>query len=200
MLVEQPSEGVLHRTGHRRENVCLDGGQVDYVLTDEPLGDAEAVWVDVAQNQELVDKIPHGLVDRDPFLAGVVKVDVAQGVSLDHGELLVLALTEPGVDHDGPVVTCVNQVGVISVTFHRTDDTLQLPGSRRAAREKEMPTDVHLESRVGVLGNDVPVTGQVHQSVVVFEHRFGSRAYDRQLRLIHLVPSFPEAVSPSFRQ
>ena len=47
VLVEQPTEGVLHCPGRRREHVGLDRRQMDDVLADESLRDQKPFRVDV---------------------------------------------------------------------------------------------------------------------------------------------------------
>jgi hypothetical protein len=77
-------------------------------------------------------------------------------VGLDDIDLLVLLLTEAGVDHDGAVVAGVNQAGVVAVPLHGPDHTFELPRRGRAAGIEEVPGDVDLERRVGVLGDFCP--------------------------------------------
>ncbi len=48
-----------------------------------------------------------------------------------------------------------------------------------------MPGDVDLERRIGVFGNDVLITRQVHQAVVVIQDRRGGRPNNRDFRLAH---------------
>ena len=63
---------------------------------------------------ELLREIADRVTDIDP-LFGLVDVNVAQPVRLDDVDLLVLALAEVGVDHDGAVVTRMNQARIVAV-------------------------------------------------------------------------------------
>lgn len=145
MFVEQAAEGVLHGAGHGGEHVRLDRRQMDDVLADKPLRNGKPVRVDLLETEKLVNEIAHGLSNGHPFNTRLVEVNVAQAMRLNHAELLVLALAEPGVDHDGSIVAHVDQIRIVPVALHRPDDTLQLPRRRRTAGVEEMPTDVHLE-------------------------------------------------------
>ena len=53
VFAQQPAEGVFHRPGGGGVHVGLDRGQVDDVLADEVIGDADAFGVDVVQGQHL---------------------------------------------------------------------------------------------------------------------------------------------------
>jgi hypothetical protein len=75
VLVEQPAEGVLHRSRRGRESVRLDGRQVDDVLPDEAPGNAETLGEDPIETQELPGEVTHRVPDVDPFLA-LVQVHV----------------------------------------------------------------------------------------------------------------------------
>ncbi len=169
VLVQQPAERVLHRPRRRREHVRLHGGQVDDVLPDEALRDHEALRVDLVQAGELLRQVADRVADVDPLL-GLVDVDVAQLVRLDDALLLVLGLAEVRVDDDGAVVAGVNQVRIVAVLLHGPDHAFELPRGRRGAGEEEVPGDVDLQPRVGVLLDDVLIAGQVHDRVIVAQH------------------------------
>ena len=188
MLVQQPAERVLHRARRGREDVRLDRGQMDDVLADEAAGNHEALRIDLVQAQELLRQIADRVADVDPLFT-FVEVDVAQLVRLDDVDLLVLAFAEVRVDHDGAVVAGVNQVRRIAVLFHRPDHAVQLPGRRRAARKKEVPGDVDLERRVGVLGDDILISGEIEQFVIVAKDRGGS--VRRMATLLRAISAYP---------
>jgi len=175
VLVEQAAEGVLHRPGRGGEDVRLDRRQVHDVRPQKAPRDREALGVDVVQHEELLRQIAHRLADVHPRLARLVDVHVAQPVRLDHPPLLVLALAEPGVDHHRPVVARVDPRPVVAVGEHGSNDAVELPRGRRARRKEEVPGDVDLERRVRLARHDRLVAGQVHELVVVGQHRLGRR-------------------------
>ena len=74
---------------------------------------------------------------------------------------------------------------IVAVALHRPDHAVELPRDRRAAREEEVPADVDLERRVGVLGHHVLVAGQVHQLVIVPQHRPRGRPENGNSRAAH---------------
>jgi hypothetical protein len=184
VLVEQAAERVLHRARGRREHVRLHRRQVDDVLPDEALRDHEALRVDLVQAGELLGQIADRVADVDPLLA-LVDVDVAQAMRLDDVELLVLALAEVRVDHHSAVMAGVNQIRLVAVLLHRANHSFELPRRRRAAGKEEVPRDVDLQGGIGVLGDDVLVAGEVHQLVVVAQHRTGRRREDCDFRFSH---------------
>ena len=171
-LVQQPAERVLHRAGHRREDVRLDRRQMNDVLADEPARNHEPLRVHLVQAEEVLRQIADGVVDVDPLFA-FVDVDVAQPVRLDDRELLVLALAQVRVDHDRPVVARVDQIRRVAVLLHGANHALELPGGGRAARKEEVPRDVDLQRGVGVFRDHVLVAGEVQQPVVVAEDGLG---------------------------
>ena len=184
-FVQEAAERILHRPGRRREHVRLDRGQVNDVLAEEPARNHEPVGVDLVQAQELLREVADRLPDVDPVLVAFVQVHVAQAVRLDDLHLLVLPLAQMRVDDDGAVVAGVDERGIESVPAHRPDDPFELPRRRRAARIEEVPGDVHLQRRVGVLGDDLLVSGQVEEPVVVGKHRRRARPEDRDCRSSH---------------
>ena len=169
MLVEQPPERVLHRAGGGRENVGLHRRQVDDVLSDEPPRNAEPVRIDLVQTQEAIRQVAHRVAYVDPVLA-LVQVHVAQAMLGDDVNLFVLSLPEVRVDDHGPVVTAVDQGGVVAVLLHGTDHAFELPGRGRGRRVEEVPGDVDLESRVTRAVDGLLVAREVHEPVVVLEH------------------------------
>jgi hypothetical protein len=112
-------------------------------------------------------------------------VHVAQAVRLHHVDLLVLALTEVGVDHHGAVVARVHQLFRVPVGHHGADDAVELPWRGRRRRVEEVPADVDLEGGVGVFRDDVLVAREVHHAVVVGEDRARARAEDGDFGLGH---------------
>ena len=82
---EQPAERVLHRAGRCREDMGLDGRQVDDVLADEDLGYLEAVGEDFVQDQHLALGL---VVDPDGVLIG--EVEALEAVPVEDGLVLVL--------------------------------------------------------------------------------------------------------------
>ena len=170
LFVEQPAKCVFHGARGRGEHVRLDRGQVNDVLADESPGYHEPVRIDPVQAQKIVRKAANRIADVDPLHARLVQVDVAQAVRLDDVHLLVLALAHPGIDHDRAVVAAVNAFGRIPVALHGPDHAVKLPGRGGTAREKEMPAYVDLEGGIFVLGQDVLVTGKVHEAVRVAQN------------------------------
>ena len=164
LLIQQAAERVFHRAGRRRENMRLDGGQVDDVFADKPLRDHESVGINLVQAQELIGQVPDRIPHVDPFVA-FVKMDVFQPVSLDDRQLLVLPLAEVRVDHHGPVVTAVDFSGIVAIPLQRPDHAIQLPRSRRTGRVEKVPTDVDLQRRFPVLRQGFLVARQVHHPV-----------------------------------
>jgi len=106
------------------------------------------------------------VADADPLL-GLVDVDVAQAVRLDDVDLFVLAFAQMRIDDDGAIVAGVDQLWPVAVPLHGPHHTLELPWRRRRSREEEVPGDVDLERGVGVLRDNVLVSGEVHQLVVI---------------------------------
>jgi hypothetical protein len=166
VFVQQPAEGVLHRTRRRREDMRLHRGQVNDVLADEALRDHEALRVHLVEARELLRQVAHCLPDVDPLL-GLVDMDVPDSVGVHDVDLLVLALSQVRVDHHRAVMAGVDQRGIVPVLLHRADHPLELPRRRGGRGEEKVPRDVHLERGVGVLRDNVLVSGEVHQGVVV---------------------------------
>ena len=104
--VKQPTEGVFHGPGHPGEDVGLHGGELDYVLPDEGLGDLDSVGEDVVEGEHL------GLGPvLDPADGVFLKVHVGEVVLVGDDLLLVANLAFPGVDDHGAVVRG-DEVGV----------------------------------------------------------------------------------------
>ncbi len=183
-LVQQSAERVLHRSGSRGEDVCLDRGQMNDVLADEPARDHETLGIDLIQAEELLREIAHCVPDIDPFF-GFVDVDVADAVRLDDRKLLVFALAQVRIDHHGPVVARMDQICRVAVLFQRADDAVELPRRRRAAGEEEVPGDVDLQRGIHLFRNDVLVPGQVHHLVVVAQDGFWPGLQDSDACLGH---------------
>ena len=80
-------------------------------------------------------QVADGILDMDPLLA-FVEMDIAQAVGFDDIELLVFTLAQVGVDDHGPVVTAMNQIRVVAVLEHGSDDTIQLPRSGGGGRDR----------------------------------------------------------------
>ena len=114
----------------------------------------------------------------------------------DHVDLLVLALAQMGVDHDGAVVAAVDPLARVAVPQHRPHHAVQLPGRGGAAGVEEVPGDVDLEGRVGALGQRLLVAAQVHQAVMVLDHRPGRRSQHRDLGAGHGAESSESARRP----
>ncbi len=184
VLVKQPAERVLHRARRGREHVRLHRGQVDDVLADEALRDHEALRVDLVQAEKLLREVADGVADVNPLFR-LVDVHVPETVRLDDVQLFVFALAEMRIDHHGAVVAGVDQGRVVAVLLHRADHALELPRRRRAAGEEEVPRDIDLEPRVGVLPDDVLITGEIQQRVIVAQHGLGRRAEDRNPGFTH---------------
>ena len=127
MFVEQTAKGILHGAGCGGEHVGLDRRQMDDVFADEPLGNHEALGIDLVQAQKLVSEITDGVADIDPFDVLLVQMDIPQFVCVGNIDLLVLAFTEAGVDDHGTVVAAMDQVGIVTVTLHGANNPVQLP-------------------------------------------------------------------------
>ena len=146
------------------------GGQVDDVLADEALGNEEAVGINLVEAEELIRDRAYGVTDVDPGLVSFIEMDVAQPMGLDHVELLVFPLAEMGVDHHRAVMACMDVRGGIPVALHGPDDPVQLPGGGGTGGIEEVPADVHLEGGIRLLGDDLLIAGEVHQTVIIIQH------------------------------
>src|SRR5262249_701755 len=140
----------------------------------------EALRVDVIQAEKAIGQVPHRVANMNPLFT-LVEVDIAQTVSLDDVELLVLPLAQPGVDDDRPVVARVDQFLAVAIAGHGPYHPIELPRSGGAAGKEEVPRDVDLERGVGVLGQNLLVSGEVHQPMVVGHHRRRTRTENRDV-------------------
>ncbi len=131
-IVEQTAEGVLHRPGDRGEDVGLDRRQLDDVAVVEELGHLHPLGEDAIQHQE-------GLArgEGDPLDVRLIEMDVRHAVAIDDVLVLVVALADPGIDHDRAVVG-PDQVAV-AVGLQGADDPLELPRRRRAGGIPRLP-------------------------------------------------------------
>ena len=96
---------------------------------------------------------------------------VAKAMCLDHVELLVLPLAQVRVDHDGAVVARMDERRIITIGLHGSDDAIELPRSGGATRKEEVPRDVDLERGVDRLVDDLLITPEVQQLMVVVKNR-----------------------------
>ena len=147
---EQPAEGVFHGPGHLREHMGLHGGQMDDIRPDEPLRNPDSFGIDLVERQHL----RFGLV-VNPFLAFLVKVDIAQAVFV-HDDLFVFIgdLAAPGADHNGPVVAAVKLVFAVAVLEKSRNDAVELPRRGGTGGIEVVPADIDLER-----GLSVPAAG-----------------------------------------
>ena len=116
---------------------------MDDVFPDETFRDHEPVGVDIVQADKLVGKLANRVANMDPLFA-LVEMDVAQIVRVGHVDLLVLLLAQMRIDHDGTVVTAVDEIRVVTVFLHGANDAVELPRCCRACRVEEVPTNVDL--------------------------------------------------------
>jgi len=165
-FVEQAAKGVFHRARGSREDMRLHRGQVNDVLADEPFGNVESTRIDIVEHQELVGQISDRVAHIDPLFA-FVQVNVAQVVGFHDVDLLVLTFAHVRINHHGAIVTGVHQVGIVSILLHRADHAFKLPGGGGAAGIEEMPGDVDLQRRIGILRNHILVASQIHQPMIV---------------------------------
>ena len=96
-VIQQTTERIFHGSGNRSEYVGLDRGQVDNILTDEHLGNPDALGVDLVQDQHLGFGRVGDPVDR-------LEMDFLEPILFLYPEVFVIELSLPGVHDHGPVV------------------------------------------------------------------------------------------------
>jgi hypothetical protein len=143
---------------------------MDDVFSDEPFRDAKPFRKNPVKAEKLLGKVADGISDIDPLFT-FVKVNIAQSVRLDHRELLVFTFPQVRVDDYRPVMACMHPLGAETVPFHRTDDSIELPGGGRAAGIKEMPADVYFKRRIVRGVYEPPVLSEIHYTMRIFKNR-----------------------------
>ena len=159
---EEPSEGVLHRSGGYCVDVALNRRQMNNVLAEEVVGDADASGIDAIQHQHL----GFGLVGHPGHIPVLEVVENRDVVVAEDGHVMVQVLTFEGVDHHR-LVLHTTQVGEASLVQgqHRA---LQLPGRGVGAGHRVVPGDVVFENGGRFRVEGLAYLGQFQQPFVVF--------------------------------
>ena len=161
---QQPAEGVLHRAGGGGVDMGFHRRQVDDVLAEEIIGDADSLFEDLIQHQHL----RLGLVFHPGhiFLAEIVfHRDAVMAEDRDE-PVQVLALE--GVGHHR-LILHADQV-VETRLLQREDGALQLPGGGIRAGQRIMPGDVVLQDRGHPGRERLGAARHLEQALIIRQH------------------------------
>ncbi len=176
LVVEQPAKRVLHRAGDGREDMGLDGWELNDVFVEEELRHLDAFGEDLVEHQE---RFLRGV--WHPWVFRLEQVRVLDLVLVGYVLVLVVALPDERIDHDSAVV-CTDEV-VIAVLLECPDHALELPGRRRTGGIPRLPRDVDLQHGILVGGQRVLIASQAHHLTDIFQHRIRFGFEDGDLAL-----------------
>ena len=165
--------------------MCFDGWEVDDVFADKPLGDHEPFWVYLVEAEELIGQVADGVSHIDPLFVTLVEVDIAEPMGLNDVNLFIFAFAQMSVNDDGPVMAGMDFGRVIAVPFEAADNAFHLPRRGGTAGVEKMPTDIHLEGGIGLAGDDVLVSGEIHQTMVIFQDGCRGRSKNGHFGFTH---------------
>ncbi len=176
---EQAAERVLHGAGGRGVDMALDRRQVQDVLAEEVVGDADAVREDVVEHVHL----RLGAILHPAHVLVLEVVEDGDVVLAEERDVVVEVLTLEGVGHHRLVLDAGDVF--VAGLLQGQDRPFELPRRRVGRRERVVPGDVVLEDGGGARVERRLHVGELGEPLDVVEDGGGLDLEDGDLGLCH---------------